>query len=387
MDYIQLPIIMTSMSRHDHLSSASLSLAKELSKSGKVFYINKPFTIKDKIGQKQKKEIFIFNNEYPNLYIVETGKVLPINFLPKGKLYRLFTIINDNVFHKAIKKILNQFKIGNNEFILFNSFNPFYGFLSVNKYPPKLIIYQSRDDIASAPYVKKHGVYLELDWIKRADLVYATGVALTEKLSKKSGISVRHLPNAADVTYFSRKFKKRVPESNIIGYLGEVQTRVDLELLERLALAFKDYIILMVGPCWDSIIEEFRLKCPNVVFAGFRKFDQIPELISTFRCAIIPFLKNELTRNIYPLKINEYLACGLPVVTTDFSPDLASFKEVISISRDYEDFIGLVEKSIKSDRQEKRKIRIDFAEQNSWSTRTEILLKDINRIMVNRRHE
>ncbi|MBW2998118.1 hypothetical protein KY321_01145, partial [Candidatus Woesearchaeota archaeon] len=166
---MNIPVVMTSMSRHDHLSSASLSLAKELSLGRKVFYINNPYTYKDNVVSWKGARIFSFSVDYPNLFVVETEKVLPINFLPDNFLYDVVSGINNKIFNKSFKDIVKHHNIRKKEYILFNSFNPFYGIKIPGILEPLLTIYQSRDDIASAPYVKKHGVRLELEWIKKSE--------------------------------------------------------------------------------------------------------------------------------------------------------------------------------------------------------------------------
>jgi glycosyltransferase involved in cell wall biosynthesis len=111
----------------------------------------------------------------------------------------------------------------------------------------------------------------------------------------------------------------------------------------------------------------------------------LPNWVAQFDVCLIPFLKNDLTAGIYPLKINEYLACGKPVVATRFS-DLSDFEEVVDIADTSEEFIILVKKVLGESRpknqsnkhannddipHETRKKRIAFARQNSWENRAE----------------
>ena len=100
-------------------------------------------------------------------------------------------------------------------------------------------------------------------------------------------------------------------------------------------------------------------------------------MMSAFDVAIIPFVKNEFTHNIYPLKINEYLAAGLPVVSTDFS-DLTDFKEVISIA-DQKDFTSKLSIVI-ADQQDASLSRIQMAKSNDWSARAEQFEKILSKV-------
>jgi glycosyltransferase involved in cell wall biosynthesis len=84
---------------------------------------------------------------------------------------------------------------------------------------------------------------------------------------------------------------------------------------------------------------------------------------------LIPFVKNEFTKTIYPLKINEYLAAGKPVISTDFA-DLEDFKGMVKVCTSHKDFIEGIAKEIRYNNRLKISKRIAFARQNSWETRT-----------------
>ena len=86
---------------------------------------------------------------------------------------------------------------------------------------------------------------------------------------------------------------------------------------------------------------------------------------------IIPYKRNTLTKSIYPLKINEYLGAGKPVVSTHFSEDIFSFNDVAYIAEDHDQFISLIDKAIEEDTESKKLERVKRAEENTWSARVE----------------
>jgi hypothetical protein len=86
-------------------------------------------------------------------------------------------------------------------------------------------------------------------------------------------------------------------------------------------------------------------------------------------CALIPFLCNTLTASIYPLKINEYLAAGKPVVSTGFSDDIRSFADCIYLAENPGDFVRLVGEALAENDPEKTRRRIEVAESNTWEAR------------------
>ena len=86
-------------------------------------------------------------------------------------------------------------------------------------------------------------------------------------------------------------------------------------------------------------------------------------------CGIIPFLCNKLTESIYPLKLNEYLALGKPVVSTNFSADLTDFRDVIKIAGNKDEFIRSLRSEVQTDNSMSVSKRMEKAKRNSWQSR------------------
>ena len=380
------------MSRHDHLSSASWSLAKELSKNHLVYYVDNPLTIKDYIlkGKRPfiKKRLnsklsgAIYESLRTNLKIIYTWPTIPINWLKYGSLYRYFLKLNDTILYRAVIKVLKNDNV--REFILFNSFNPFYGDTLQLKANPTLTIYQCRDNLKAAAYVYKHGPVLEKEKAQKADFVFATSVKLVELLRPYSK-AIYYLPNAVDFEMFNlaatQNHKKPTDfqgnDRKIIGYIGQIDDRIDTEIVEFLLYDLKNLKVIFIGPAAISLD---RLKnYSNFMHIDFTPYESLPAYLSFFDLAIIPFVKNEFTKYIYPLKINEYLSAGKPVVSTTFSDDIHDFKGIISLADDKETFRSSVLENLSTDSEEKRAKRIDFARKNSWTQRCNTLLELIEK--------
>jgi glycosyltransferase involved in cell wall biosynthesis len=156
-----------------------------------------------------------------------------------------------------------------------------------------------------------------------------------------------------------------------MGYLGAFDDRIDLDLLADVALAFPEYLIEVIGP--KKITPGQSL--PNhVVFLGPKPQNELLTYLSQWSVCLIPFAKTSFTRTIYPLKINEYLAAGKPVVTTDFA-DLSDFEGIIRIGTDSASFIQGIQRELRGDNRLKASKRRDFAVENSWEVRTTQFLK------------
>ncbi|MEZ4966347.1 MAG: glycosyltransferase [Saprospiraceae bacterium] len=127
---------------------------------------------------------------------------------------------------------------------------------------------------------------------------------------------------------------------------------------------------MLVGPVNSKEPHAIGLdKLPNVVMTGSRKLSELPALLQHMDIALIPFRCNKLTESIYPLKINEYLAAGKPVVTTSFSADIRRFSGLVYLAESHDDFLEQIEASLRENDPALREKRSAFARQNSWPAR------------------
>ncbi len=369
-------------------SSISIAMAKEFAKANRVFYINHPFSIKDyykgEIGL-DKSEMSLFKRQTTfqkaenipgELVSVTPPLTLPINVLPKGIIYNTTARYNHRLIHQAIQKTIQKYKI--KQYIYINCFDPFYVPVLPKKFHPTLNIYQSVDDISQSEYTARHGVYLEEAAIQKADLTLVTSKELY-KLKSLFSEHIHILNNAADTSNFKKALEIDYPKpaalqsikGKIIGYIGNLdESRVNYPLLKKTALAHPDKTLLLVGPINNTIYKEIGLdQLPNVIFTGGMSIEALPPYLKYFDCAIIPFNCNTLTKSIYPLKINEYLAAGKAVVATNFSEDIQSFKDHIYLANAEDTFVKMVEEAVNDASPEKIKERVLIAEQNTWTAR------------------
>jgi glycosyltransferase involved in cell wall biosynthesis len=126
-----------------------------------------------------------------------------------------------------------------------------------------------------------------------------------------------------------------------------------------------------VGPIQPGDVDESRLAAlPNVHLLGGKSLAELPAYLKAMDVALIPYKLNELTRNIFPLKLYEYLAAGLPVVAAAL-PELAPFADRVSLASKPGDYPGLIREALASDSREARAARSAFAAANSWDARVE----------------
>lgn len=382
-------IIVLALPRWDgRYSSTSLSLSKELSKKHKVFYVDNPFTVKDVITRLGSKQIrsrlipllfgfrkFKVADGFPNLTYVTPRMVLPINFLSVGKLYSFFSVLNDRLVYLSISDLLKKHQL--RDFIFINSYNPFYSLNFPGNFRPQLRIYHCVDDISESKYVARHGVRLEKRMMTTSDLTLATSLKLVT-LKRPYANKVFYLPNAADFDHFQKYLNNEKvedianisTEKSVVGYIGNVCHRLDYQLLFEVIRKHEDKIFLFVGPISTEEVKESGVfDLSNAIFVGSKKMIDLPRYLHRMDCTIIPFKLNKLTESIYPLKINEYLSMGKPVVSTEFSEDIYQFQEHISLVKSSNDFVQAIGEELAADNEERKLRRMEVASSNTWQSR------------------
>ncbi len=385
-------IVIFALSRIDsQYSSTALSLANEFSNSGRVYYISNPYSYKDYILQifRRRKfdhcklrllfrsDIIVENNS--NFVVIIPPLTIPINWISNIRIHSLIQNINNSILKRTVEKVVSKYDL--KSFIYLNIFNPFYE-VSFSSSKVKSVYY-SVDDISQDSYTKSHGVRLEQRMISKADMVLVTSSKLYEKF-QNIATKISQLNNAVNFSLFNsilnsvyttpKELKKSSGE--VIGYIGNLDdNRVDFELLLKIAKSNLDKTLLLVGPVPSKKFYDLGLdKMKNVITTGAKKIDELPAYIRSMEVALIPFNLNKLTASIYPLKINEYLAIGKFVVSTNFSRDIKSFENEILIANSHEDFLKILSERLNNSPSESSDVvnkRINAARKNSWGCRVD----------------
>lgn len=382
-----MDIIMFALARWDGpYSSTSFSIASELARNNRVFYVDNPFTLKYALGNFSAPHVRsrfnrlllrrrIYHTVSESLIAVTPPIVLPVNFLPDGFLYDRLSAINDAIIGRTLTRLVKDYNVKSPLFI--NSFNPFYLKSLPESLHARLRIYISVDDIRHSKHISKHGPRLEDEMIASSDISFTTAREL-KRLKSHLSPNVHYLPNAADVALFRKAADEELAkpadiadlQRPIVMYTGHVDPRVDFALLTKVIDELTGYDFVFIGPVSapDETVNALKSR-PNVRFTGRKALAALPAYLRHAACTLIPFVCNTLTRSIYPLKINEYLAAGKPVVSTPFSDEIQDFAKVISIADDPKLFASAIRSATADDSPEKIQQRLKFVEQNTWQAR------------------
>jgi glycosyltransferase involved in cell wall biosynthesis len=185
-----------------------------------------------------------------------------------------------------------------------------------------LLIYYCVDEFTAFTGVAADALArMENDLMRRSDLVVVTSDLLLQSKApfNSNTVLVRH---GVDHRHFRRALDPALPVPDeianlpkpVIGFFGLVADWVDVELMAKVAEHFAQGSLVILGKTTTDVSALERL--PNVKLLGRKPYADLPAYCKGFDAALMPFRINKLTLNSNPLKVREYLAAGLPVVST-----------------------------------------------------------------------
>lgn len=186
---------------------------------------------------------------------------------------------------------------------------------------PLATVYDCMDQLAAFKNAPPALIERERELFQEADVVFTGGQSLYEE-KKHQHPNVHAFPSSVDVPHF---MQARAPQSEPedqkilprprLGFYGVIDERMDLELIAGVAAARPGWSIVLLGPV-VKVEEESLPRAANIHYLGGKSYAQLPSYASGWDVALLPFARNESTEFISPTKTPEYLAAGLPVVST-----------------------------------------------------------------------
>ena len=203
---------------------------------------------------------------------------------------------------------------------------------------PRLLVYDVMDDLSSFAGAPPELLLRERQALAGASLVFTGGRSIHRGVEGHNPRTFL-FPSGVDVEHYAPARRLRPPsrDRHVAGYVGVIDERIDLGLVASLAAALPDWEIRMVGPVCK--IDDAALpQAPNVAHLGKQPYESLPDVLAGFDVALMPFALNDATRAISPTKTLEYLAAGLPVVSTRVPDVVADFGAFVSLADDGEGF-------------------------------------------------
>lgn len=191
---------------------------------------------------------------------------------------------------------------------------------------------------------------LEASLARRADLVIVSAERL-RAAKKRYNSNIHVIRHGVDHAHFAKALDPKTsvhPEiadlpKPVLGFFGLIEDWVDLTLIRRLSSTFPEASIVLIGKVQTSLAA--IAGAPNVYLMGRRPYEELPSFCKGFDVALMPFVDNELARSANPLKVKEYLAAGLPVVSTPV-PEVEALG-LCRIARNHQEFVEGVREALK----------------------------------------
>lgn len=160
--------------------------------------------------------------------------------------------------------------------------------------------------------------------------------------------------------------------SPIIGYFGSITDSNDWEMIAHAAHARPDWNFVFIGR--QRIALPALEALPNVHFLGFVPYEELPALAVNFDVGIMFWKMTDWIRACSPLKLKEYLALGLPVVSVPINEVVTKYRDFVEIAEDGPSFVRAVEVALTRDDADQR---CEYARQFSWDAVTAGIMKDV----------
>jgi len=352
----------------------------ELAKSKEVLYVDYPYTWKDVVmGGKAGTQVPVAPilgiaprltsrqvSPDAEVHVLTLPPFLPANWLAGAASYDRLLALNARLALRSIKAAMKQ--LGFEKPIHINAFNPALGNALAGKLDEQLLVYYCYDEISAANWISRHGSRHEQAFLSKVDL---TIVSSAQLLQDKGPFTRRCklVKNGVSLSLFQNQNRKAIEKQGIrIGYLGSIDERLDFDLLYDLVTQHPAYQFQFVGRVVEKTQVARLATLENCEFLGSQAVTDLAGFVAGFQVGLIPFKCNKLTAGIYPLKINEYLAMGVPVITTPFT-DLSEFAAVAYQADTAQAFSEVIPHVLAEDTADKVEERKAFASSNSWQDR------------------
>ncbi|MDP9054010.1 MAG: glycosyltransferase family 1 protein [Acidobacteriota bacterium] len=271
---------------------------------------------------------------------------------------------------RSVSKLLRSEKI--NEYIAWY-YTPMA--LEISKdLRPKATVYDCMDELSLFHNAPPELTQNERKLFGVCDLVFTGGESLFES-KRRQHDHVYAFPSSVDCDHFAQarvlgdtaEDQKTLPRPRL-GYAGVIDERIDVKLIGELAERRPEWQFVMIGPVVKIDPATLPNK-PNIHWLGMKDYADLPQYLAGWDVALMPFAMNDSTKFISPTKTPEYLAAGLPVVSTPIRDVERHYGELgmVRIEGTTEGFLAAAEQALTYEMGFKWRERVDaFLMTMSW---------------------
>jgi UDP-galactopyranose mutase len=238
---------------------------------------------------------------------------------------------------------------------------------------PVTVVYDCMDELSAFQGASPALVQREAALLTVADVVFTGGHSLYEA-KRDRHFNVHAVPSSVDVAHFAQARDKGRRPTEVwsiphpqLGFAGVIDERMDLPLLRAIAELRPTWHLAIIGPVVKIDAGHLPV-APNIHYLGMKRYQDLPLFMSSWDVGILPFARNQSTRYISPTKTPEYLAAGLPVVSTSIRDVVRPYGQMglARIADDPGDFVAAVEEALAENAQDRQRRADAFLALNSW---------------------
>ncbi len=364
-------------------AKSTVQILERLAEHNRVLFVEYPYTIKDVFSTlrgKQNAPVKRMFGIKKRLHVIDTNvgtKVhnlvippgIPAFFLKNERVFNFLFSFNVLLYKYTLKWAMRKLNMKNP--IAITAYNPIYGLSLINKLGEDSHFYYCYDGVESVFFGNRiFSMENKFSTLVKAIITTSDFLNAEKKNLNENTFVVK---NGVDFPIFNKFSKNQVfnRKRKRVGFIGSLDPRFDIETVAYAVEKLHDFDFEFTGDMRNEKLRSRLLAFPNVKFFDPIKPNDVPQLLATYDVGMIPYIVNEVNKNIYPLKINEYLAVGVPLVMNAFA-ELPEFEGLVSVATDKEDFVRKLIAETADDTLANIRRRIDFASDNSWEARTEL---------------
>lgn len=286
------------------------------------------------------------------------------------------------ISQRHVKK-LTPFISGDSPILLW-SYHPFFPEV-FSMFPGATSIFDTVDDWSTHPAYAAYANTLKAHYQSistRADIIFTVSPILKHTFPHHP--KTVWIPNGVDIMHFSSPSNMdqfaHIPAQSVV-YSGVIQERFDIQLMKATAEQLPDIQFILAGPVWPEVDISPLAAVPNIRFIGPIPYADLPNLFAHVRAGIIPHVINAFTQSMNPLKLYEYLAAGLPVVSTPVS-GTEQFPNGVFLANTAQEWVKNIRKACALTEEERVALQHSVKD-HSWDQRVDRMMRLIEEI----RHE
>jgi len=366
-------IICFSHLRWDFVFQRPQHLLTRLSKNFNIYYIEEP------VFDAADQEYYTFTKRDKNLWVM-------VPHLPEGLSHEEHLEVLKTMFNRYMEN-----KQTDN--YIYWYYTPMALQFSAH-HNPGMVIFDCMDELSAFDFAPAELKALEKQLLAKADVVFTGGQSLYEA-KKHQHTNIHAFPSSIDRKHFLQaRDIKTSPVDQIVtdrpklGFYGVIDERFDINLIRDMANAKPDWEFILIGP----VVKIDATKLPqnsNIHYLGSKSYQELPAYMATWDIALIPFMLNDSTRFISPTKTPEYLAAGLPVISTAIRDVVSPYgkNKLVHIANNGEEFVAAAEAELQTKNKKAWQTSVDsFLATNSWDKTCENMLTQIKQAAYKSRY-